>query len=59
MKPGTNASIKRVIRPEAFPTPFCPGCGHGILMGAILRAIDELGWDMREMLFVSGIGCGG
>jgi 2-oxoglutarate ferredoxin oxidoreductase subunit beta len=59
MKPGTNASIKRMIRPETFPTPFCPGCGHGILMGAILRAIDELGWDMRAMLFVSGIGCGG
>jgi len=59
MKPGTNASIKRMIRPEVFPTPFCSGCGHGILMGAILRAIDELGWSMDEMLFVSGIGCGG
>lgn len=59
MKPGTTASIRRMIRPEAFPTPFCSGCGHGILMGAILRAIDELGWDMCDMLFVSGIGCGG
>lgn len=59
MKPGTNASIKRMIRSEVFPTPFCSGCGHGILMGAILRAIDELGWSMDEMLFVSGIGCGG
>ena len=59
MKPGTTASIKRMIRPQEFPTPFCPGCGHGILMGAILRAIDELGWSMDEMLFVSGIGCGG
>ena len=59
MKPGTTASIKRMIRPEVFPTPFCPGCGHGILLGAILRAIDELGWSMDDMLFVSGIGCGG
>ena len=59
MKPGTNASIKRLIRSEVFPTPFCAGCGHGILMTAILRAIDELGWSMDEMLFVSGIGCGG
>ena len=59
MKAGSNASIKRMIRREVFPTPFCPGCGHGILMGAILRAIDELGWEMDEMLFVSGIGCGG
>jgi len=29
------------------------------LLGAILRAIDELGWDMKEVLFVSGIGCAG
>jgi 2-oxoglutarate ferredoxin oxidoreductase subunit beta len=59
MRPGTTASIKRMIRQDVFPTPFCPGCGHGILLAAILRAIDELGWDMDEMLFVSGIGCGG
>lgn len=59
MKPGTNESIVRMIRPQSFPTPFCPGCGHGILMTAILRAIDELGWSMDDMLFVSGIGCGG
>jgi 2-oxoglutarate/2-oxoacid ferredoxin oxidoreductase subunit beta len=59
MIPGTTASIRRMVRPEAFPTPFCPGCGHGILMGAILRAVDEVGWSMDDMLFVSGIGCGG
>jgi len=41
------------------PTQFCAGCGHGILLGAILRAIDELGIDIDDMLFVSGIGCGG
>jgi len=28
-------------------------------MGAILRAIDELEWDIDHMVFVSGIGCGG
>lgn len=38
-------------------TKFCPGCGHGILMGAILRAADELSLDRRKLLFVSGIGC--
>ena len=45
------------LREEVKTTPFCPGCGHGILMGAILRAIDALGLSMEEMLFVSGIGC--
>ncbi len=45
------------LRQEIQSTPFCPGCGHGILMGAILRAIDGLGLPMERMLFVSGIGC--
>ena len=58
-KPGSTASILRYVRPKTFPTPFCPGCGHGILMGAVLRAVDELGLDIAQMLFVSGIGCAG
>lgn len=45
------------LRENVQSTPFCPGCGHGILMGAILRAIDSLGLPMDRMLFVSGIGC--
>jgi len=52
-----NQKILQMINPQAFPTPFCPGCGHGILMGAVLRAIAELEYDMKQMLFVSGIGC--
>ncbi|NMB75604.1 MAG: hypothetical protein GYA21_10805 [Myxococcales bacterium] len=36
---------------------FCPGCGHGILLGAVVRALDELGVDRKNLLFVSGIGC--
>jgi 2-oxoglutarate ferredoxin oxidoreductase subunit beta len=38
-------------------TAFCPGCGHGILLGCVVRAIDELKLNPRELLFVSGIGC--
>jgi 2-oxoglutarate ferredoxin oxidoreductase subunit beta len=50
-------ALEKYIRPGVKVTPFCPGCGHGILMGLILRAIDELKMDMKKMLFVSGIGC--
>jgi 2-oxoglutarate ferredoxin oxidoreductase subunit beta len=39
-------------------TPFCPGCGHGIFMNAFLQAVDELGLDFKNTVFVSGIGCG-
>jgi len=45
------------LRSDVKSTPFCPGCGHGILMNAILRAIDELHLSMEKVLFVSGIGC--
>jgi len=59
VKAGSNASIRRFLRPAALPTPFCPGCGHGILLGTLLRAIDESPWPLEEYLFVSGIGCAG
>lgn len=45
------------LRQEVKSTPFCPGCGHGILMNIILRAIADLQLDMKNVLFVSGIGC--
>ena len=38
-------------------TAFCPGCGHGVLLGAVVRAADELGLDRKKLVFVSGIGC--
>ncbi|MBW2038086.1 MAG: 2-oxoacid:ferredoxin oxidoreductase subunit beta [Deltaproteobacteria bacterium] len=49
--------LEEYLRPEVQTTPFCPGCGHGILMGLLLRAVDELALDMDRVLFVSGIGC--
>lgn len=51
--------LQKYLRLSAMPTPFCPGCGHGILMTAILHAIDEAGLDINNMVFVSGIGCAG
>ena len=47
------------IRKNALPTPFCPGCGHGIVMGLVSKAIDELDIDIDEFVFVSGPGCAG
>jgi 2-oxoglutarate/2-oxoacid ferredoxin oxidoreductase subunit beta len=50
-------ALERYLRDEVQSTPFCPGCGHGILLGLMLRAIEGVGLDMQRMLFVSGIGC--
>ncbi len=46
------------LREEILPTPFCPGCGNGLVAGALLRAIASRGHDsLRRFVFVSGIGC--
>ena len=51
-----SRAMEKYLRPGLKGTPFCPGCGHGILMNALLRAIDGLQMDMEKMVFVSGIG---
>lgn len=46
------------LRPKKkFPSVWCPGCGNGIVMGALVRAIDKLGYDKDNIVMVSGIGC--
>jgi 2-oxoglutarate ferredoxin oxidoreductase subunit beta len=49
--------LHRFIRPSVTQTTFCPGCGDGIVTQCILRAFDELGMDLDDFVFVSGIGC--
>jgi 2-oxoglutarate ferredoxin oxidoreductase subunit beta len=53
----TQRELAEYIRADAFPTPFCPGCGHGILMNAIVHAMRDMNWDPNKCVFVSGIGC--
>ncbi len=45
------------LREKKFPLIWCAGCGHGIVMKAILRAVDRVGWDPDKTVMVSGIGC--
>lgn len=49
--------LKKYTRPHVTRTTTCPGCGNGIVASAILRAIDSLKLNLRDMVFVSGIGC--
>lgn len=49
--------LMKYLRKEAIRQPHCAGCGNGIIAQCMLRAIDELGFEMRNMVFVSGIGC--
>jgi len=42
-----------------LPHFWCPGCGNGIILSAVARAFGRLGWDRRQTVVVTGIGCFG
>ena len=44
---------------KRFPHVWCPGCGIGILLGALVRAIHGKGYDKNDIVLISGIGCSG
>jgi len=44
---------------KKFPSIWCPGCGNGAALGAIIRAVDRLGLAKDDVAMVSGIGCAG
>lgn len=48
---------EKYIRPGKLPHIWCPGCGHGIVMKGLIRAIDALALDRDMTAIVSGIGC--
>lgn len=45
------------LRLDKFPHIWCSGCGDGIALKAILRAIHNIGWEKDNIAMVSGIGC--
>ncbi len=45
------------LRTKKLPHIWCPGCGNGIVTAALVRAIEKAGYDQREVVIVSGIGC--
>ncbi len=50
-------AVKDYLRERFFPHIWCPGCGHGIVLNGLLRAIEELGMSKNEIVMISGIGC--
>jgi 2-oxoglutarate ferredoxin oxidoreductase subunit beta len=42
---------------KQFPHVWCPGCGHGVVMGSLIRAIDKQELSKDNVVMVSGIGC--
>lgn len=42
-----------------LPHLWCPGCGNGITLGALARALAELNLPRHKVVVVTGIGCWG
>ena len=50
---------EKYIRYKTFPTPWCPGCGDGIVLKSIAMAFSELDIDPNDIIVIAGIGCSG
>lgn len=49
--------IEHLLRMNRLPHIWCPGCGNGIIMKAMLEAINDSGLVQDKTVIVSGIGC--
>lgn len=54
-----RSPLSTYLDEEALPFPFCPGCGHGLVLEALNAALVSLQFDPRHVVMVSDIGCAG
>ncbi|PKN92518.1 MAG: 2-oxoacid:ferredoxin oxidoreductase subunit beta [Chloroflexi bacterium HGW-Chloroflexi-6] len=52
-----SETLQKLRKNKRFPTIWCSGCGIGVVMGALIRAIDHLGLNNDQVALVAGIGC--
>ncbi len=68
-QPESQVHERYLRHSKKFPNVWCAGCGIGIVLGAIIRAVDKLcsslcdadgeGLDKNDIAMISGIGCTG
>ena len=54
-----HATGRSYIKQGVLPHMWCPGCGIGSMLGAMVRAFEELGFSNTDTVVVTGIGCTG
>ncbi len=52
-----SATLQNLRKNKSFPTIWCSGCGIGVAMGSLIRAIESLGIENDQVALVAGIGC--
>jgi 2-oxoglutarate ferredoxin oxidoreductase subunit beta len=53
----TGVKELHYLREEHLPNIWCVGCGHGTVLGSVIRAMEKSGIDQDRVVAVSGIGC--
>lgn len=51
--------VRDYLLEEKLPVFWCKGCGNGIVLGSVLRAMDKLHFSKENTVAVTGIGCWG
>ncbi|MGP1585367.1 MAG: 2-oxoacid:ferredoxin oxidoreductase subunit beta [Schwartzia sp. (in: firmicutes)] len=49
--------VEKYFRPGRLPHLWCGGCGNGVVLSAMVEAVDRMGLTKDEVAFISGIGC--
>jgi 2-oxoglutarate ferredoxin oxidoreductase subunit beta len=52
-----SLEIEKFLHTERLPHMWCSGCGIGIVTGAFLRVLVDLGLKREETVVVGGVGC--
>ena len=52
-----SLEIEQFLHTERLPHMWCAGCGIGIVTGAFLRVMVDLGLRREETVVVGGVGC--
>jgi 2-oxoglutarate ferredoxin oxidoreductase subunit beta len=53
----SSNTLQHLRKNKRFPTIWCSGCGIGVVMGSLIRAIESLGLENDQVALVAGIGC--
>jgi 2-oxoglutarate/2-oxoacid ferredoxin oxidoreductase subunit beta len=53
----SSETLHNLRKNKRFPTIWCAGCGIGVVMGSLIRAIESLGLENDNVALVAGIGC--
>lgn len=52
-----TANVEQFLHTRRLPHIWCPGCGIGMVTGAFLRVMVDLGLTRDKTVVVGGIGC--